>query len=463
MAPATSRRHHRRLAGARTLPSGVGNPTVMTVRNKGPPIYNILSAMVTVLQSVKSQNLRAATTYLTGKRIQRVELLLRTTRPTERPALEGTPLRRITDEYQKGETAKFEKRLKILNYRLDYDAIKLVAKARVEHYVYPLLYVLLKHQFEVLRLACTHTLDGDEFRVMSISIASIFRAVDTRKRRLKEIFKSHDLDVDERMGKFAFGMICTHHFYVVHVPNNDDAFKYNHEDLGLQPKANVTGNLVGPTTRENDVVNPDSTIAFSFEGFCDHCQKLIEGTRILCVQYMDNILLHTVDLCSRCSEAKVRRMGIIHTQAHLMIETTRPIHDGEMAVLVPRSKELAQTVKTVFKGSEPKTCYCCGGSVAPPCWVCMICAKDTYFCKICRAKRATAPPKGENKHPLTHPLLWIFDRNPIVEVRSAVSDASLATLETKIAAMETKFEERFLALETRLAAGRQIDADIFAD
>jgi hypothetical protein len=91
-------------------------------------------------------------------------------------------------------------------------------------------------------------------------------------------------------------------------------------------------------------------------------------------------------------------------------------------------------------------------------------AKDTYFCKICRAKRATAPPEGENpKHPLTHPLLWIFDRNPIVEVRSAVSDASLATLETKVAAMETKFEERFLALETRLAAGGQIDTDIFVD
>ncbi|KAJ7788923.1 hypothetical protein B0H14DRAFT_3503614 [Mycena olivaceomarginata] len=65
-------------------------------------IYNILSAMVTVLQSVKSQNLQAATTYLAGIEIQRVELLLRATRPTERPALKGTPLRRITDEHQKG-------------------------------------------------------------------------------------------------------------------------------------------------------------------------------------------------------------------------------------------------------------------------------------------------------------------------------------------------------------------------
>jgi soluble cytochrome b562 len=159
--------------------------------------------MVTVLQSVKSQNLQAATTYLAGVEIQRVELLLRATRPTERPALKGTPLRRITDEHQKEETAKFERRLHRLKYQLDDDALKLVAKGRVEHVsfpipfrlgegdvksrqcVYPLLYVLLKDQFEKLRRTCTQTLDEAEFQAMSTSIASIFRAVDTRRRKLK--------------------------------------------------------------------------------------------------------------------------------------------------------------------------------------------------------------------------------------------------------------------------------------
>lgn len=108
--------------------------------------------------------------------------------------------------------------------------------------------------------------------------------------------------------------------------------------------------------------------------FCDNCPKLVKGTRTLCVQCMDDVFLNTVDLCSSCSEATVLRpVGIKHTRAHLMIQTTRPIHDGEMAVLVPKSKGLAQTVKTVFNGSEPKTCCCCGDTVAPPCWVCLIC------------------------------------------------------------------------------------------
>ncbi|KAJ7354079.1 hypothetical protein DFH08DRAFT_984329 [Mycena albidolilacea] len=389
-------------------------------------IYNILSAMVTVLQSVKSENLQAATTYLAGKEMQRVELLLRTTRPTDRPALEGTPLRDIADKYQKAETE---------NMRL------LVAKGRVEHYVYPLLYVLLKHQFEVLWQACTGTVDEDKFWYMSTSIASIFRPVDTRKRKLKgahlelgrlsAILKSHDLDVDERMGQFAFGMFqLTSPEHNRDPINNtirkfieNDAFKYKYENLGFQHKDKVASSLIGPA---------DSTKSFS-----------------------------------TCSEATVLRpVGIKHTQVHLMIQTTRPIHDGEMAVLVPKSKGLAQTVKIVFNGSEPKTCCCCGGTVAPPCWVCLICvmqptympllAKDTYVCKACRADRATALPNGESlNHTLSHPLLWIFDKKPIVEARSAVSDASLATLEARIAAMEKNFEEKFAMLKKRLPPGGQ--------
>jgi hypothetical protein len=83
-------------------------------------------------------------------------------------------------------------------------------------------------------------------------------------------------------------------------------------------------------------------------------------------------------------------------------------------------------------------------------------AKDTYICKACRTDRATALPDGESlNHTLSHPLLWIFDKKPIVEARSAVSDASLATLEARIAAMEKNFEEKFAMLEKRLPPGGQ--------
>ncbi|KAJ7233649.1 hypothetical protein C8J57DRAFT_1249751 [Mycena rebaudengoi] len=50
-APETSRHLLHRLAGERTLPGGVGNPTVMTVRNKGPGRMNIHGQKIEISDS----------------------------------------------------------------------------------------------------------------------------------------------------------------------------------------------------------------------------------------------------------------------------------------------------------------------------------------------------------------------------------------------------------------------------
>ncbi|KAJ6505315.1 hypothetical protein C8R45DRAFT_861071 [Mycena sanguinolenta] len=432
-------------------------------------IYNILSAMITAMQYVKPSNLQAANSYLTGLPMRRVELLLRATRPTAHPALEGTPLRRITDEYQINETKKFARRLDDQSYVLDNNTIQLVTKGR--RYVYPLLYVLLKRQFDIFRLGCIHTLDPLEFDSMGESIASIFAAVDRRKKKLEAIFMSHGLDVDERMGQFAFGMFQLMSTDQKRDPikntirtfQEQDAFKYRHENLGPDSEETVQDvcGKVDPKIlqydHQVDLAHFNQELVFSFSRYCDSdsCDKLIVGTKIFCVQCMDDVGAQTVDLCSSCSERKVRRMGIVHTQSHLMIETTRPIHDGETAVLVPRSKAIAARVKRDFKFGGKKSCCCCAESVTPSCWVCLICV-DTYVCKSCAIKRATSIFRGPHpEHKLAHPLLWIFDSDPIVEVRSAVTNATLATLETKIAAMEEKFDRRLKTLEERLQIGGQ--------
>ena len=94
-------------------------------------IYNILSAMLSLAQRLKLANMQAANGYLTGPEMQRLELLLRSTRTMDTPALEGTPLRHITDEYRKKEAQKFADRLKILQYELDeVPTIRLIAKKR---------------------------------------------------------------------------------------------------------------------------------------------------------------------------------------------------------------------------------------------------------------------------------------------------------------------------------------------
>ncbi|KAJ7622116.1 hypothetical protein FB45DRAFT_753430, partial [Roridomyces roridus] len=97
-------------------------------------IYNILRAMLRVLERVRPENLAAANSYLCGPEMRRVELLLRATRPSPKSIPEGKRLRELIDEYRIAETRKFEHRLQILQYNLDYNSLSALAKTRrAEH------------------------------------------------------------------------------------------------------------------------------------------------------------------------------------------------------------------------------------------------------------------------------------------------------------------------------------------
>ncbi|KAJ7226930.1 hypothetical protein GGX14DRAFT_347151, partial [Mycena pura] len=172
-------------------------------------IYKILAAMMSLMDRVKPANLQAADRYFAGPEIQRVELLLRSTHSAERPACSDARLRALADEFQNVEAERFEVGLKRMLYELDDVAtIPLVTETqRAERYVYPLLYQLLKCHFDILRLACVHILDESEFDMMSTSLAIVFKAVDERIKDLEKVFKSHSLNVTERLGQFAFGMV----------------------------------------------------------------------------------------------------------------------------------------------------------------------------------------------------------------------------------------------------------------
>jgi hypothetical protein len=52
-------------------------------------------------------------------------------------------------------------------------------------YLYPLLYHLLKRHFDIMRLACIHILDPDEFQDRSKSLAIVFKAADERTSTLE--------------------------------------------------------------------------------------------------------------------------------------------------------------------------------------------------------------------------------------------------------------------------------------
>ncbi|KAJ7246139.1 hypothetical protein B0H12DRAFT_1126953 [Mycena haematopus] len=414
-------------------------------------IYNILRAMVRVLQHVRPENLQAASGYLAGPDMRRVELVLRGTRPTKQPALEGRKLRILTDQYQKEETAKFEARLETLKYKLDNYSIAAITKSRrTEHFVYPILYLLLKRHFDIIRLACIHSLckPEDEFGAMSGSIAAIFAAVDARKQKLNGILlfqfhltsATHPRDpINNTIQKFT----------------PDYAFKFRREQLETR-----FGDKEQQVKAENyleysfEVKPKDGTgLKFSFVRFCDKCNKIIEEVKTFCIQCMDTDGLATVDLCLNCFECEVPHDGMIHTSSHLLIKTTRPIHDAEIAEMIPESKSIAHRVQS--NGFQDVNCLHCKQQITFPCWICTICSEDTYICKSCDAERAMIQMLGaDQEHSLGHPLLWIHDCDSGAEIESTASDPIVTMVEARMRAMEEKLDNRLEQLMKALESAR---------
>ncbi|KAJ7131765.1 hypothetical protein C8R43DRAFT_895670, partial [Mycena crocata] len=205
-------------------------------------LYNLLKAMFRLVGQVLPANRKAVDTYLAGDSIQRLELLLRSTRSAPTDLYSDPQLTQITDNFQNTEDLKLEERLSGVLYELDDVAtVRLVTgPGRIERYVYPLLFWMVKRHFDIIRLGCKHVLDPAEFDMMNYSMWNIFAAIDERTKNLEAIFKQTHLDVKARLGNFAFGM-ATYGSEAYDPINNsiftweeDSGYAYYDEDLGPQ-------------------------------------------------------------------------------------------------------------------------------------------------------------------------------------------------------------------------------------
>jgi len=98
------------------------------------------------------------------------------------------------------------------------------------HYVYPLLFLLLKRHYDIMRLASKHILIEYEWDVMNISLATVFQAIDERTKNLEAIFKATSMDVRERLGNFAFGMFQFSYGEYTRDPINNTICTFQEED-----------------------------------------------------------------------------------------------------------------------------------------------------------------------------------------------------------------------------------------
>ncbi|KAF7364190.1 Protein kinase domain-containing protein [Mycena sanguinolenta] len=181
------------------------HPTVTWYKNR---IRNILYAMNNLMLRIHPANTDFANTYFAGQGISQAERLLRSTRSAPSRAYEDPHLRRLAEQFQYMEEEKLKTKLEELLYYLDDTATirGITGQRRIERYIFPILYLLLRRHLDILHLATVHILFEAEFTAMASSLSTLFTVVDERLDTLEAVLKSNSLDPKERLGHFAFGM-----------------------------------------------------------------------------------------------------------------------------------------------------------------------------------------------------------------------------------------------------------------
>lgn len=176
-------------------------------------IHSIISQMFTAVKHVLPENRPICDTYLISEPIHLIEKLLRSTRTrmTSDNKQAEEPLATIVAAYADGEEKRLEGKLKAIKYNLDLRSTVMLVTGpgRIERYLFPILYLVLKQHLSRFILASTRLLDTNEFECPIMSLNNVFGTVQERVNDLEAIFKQTAHAVEKRLKHFAYGM-----FYV---------------------------------------------------------------------------------------------------------------------------------------------------------------------------------------------------------------------------------------------------------
>ncbi|KAJ7578160.1 hypothetical protein C8J56DRAFT_797697, partial [Mycena floridula] len=172
-------------------------------------IYMLLQRMFDHLHDVLPMNRKAADEYFYHFVYFHIDLLLRSTQPLLVDMWQDRDLKNLTEAFMALEEEKMIRNLEGVGFEIDDESTValITGPGRVERYIYPLLYLLLKRHLSVVILASEHVLDPAEFSTLNLTLSAVFNAFSTRIESLESIFKQTNIDVKERLSNFAFGLL----------------------------------------------------------------------------------------------------------------------------------------------------------------------------------------------------------------------------------------------------------------
>ncbi|EKM75603.1 hypothetical protein AGABI1DRAFT_64395 [Agaricus bisporus var. burnettii JB137-S8] len=209
-------------------------------------IYELVRSMFEMLDYVLPSNRRGVDEYLFHTSFWRIELLLRSTTPVNPMMLLDNDLVRYTEMYTAAEEKRLETNLEDVGYELDTTAtVSLVTgEGRIERFVYPLVYLLLKRHLRILTLGCKHVLDGEEFVTLNESLVSVLLAIDTRIQNIEAVFKQTHFDIQARLGNFACGLFQLSYGDIRRIPAQITFGTWNNEEGTMSAPQIVTKDAI---------------------------------------------------------------------------------------------------------------------------------------------------------------------------------------------------------------------------
>ncbi|KIK50287.1 hypothetical protein GYMLUDRAFT_51310 [Collybiopsis luxurians FD-317 M1] len=436
-------------------------------------IYGQLEQMIGLSGIVHADNRTYVDQYLSHSVFKEIEQLLRATKSPNPANYRDPELMRYVDKYTMQEERSLEQKMNSIAYDLDGPAtVSLVTgPGRIERFLYPLIYLILKQHTQVLDLACTHTLDGKEFGDMTKTLVSLFAVVHERVEGLIAILRQSYSNVQEQLSYFAFGMFRSFYECRPRDPKNNTILSrrstsrtwsrpYECVSLpGLSPAKDILRYdiIQSPTSASgrNRSIRSE-TLHLGIK--CDACRKDIRGARFLCLVCINQEFSENIDLCSQCCNQTVKRKSFSHEASHPLLQVDTTIFDAELAVTIPNAQEIATHIEDQLRSGLPsdvstafavkalaKCSNCWNPGPSKVFYQCLHCAFTAFYCSNCEP-RGGAYPKFSSQtspnptHTLQHHLVRVRRGDGMDgeagETANQKLEHQLVVMQNRLAAME---------------------------
>ncbi|OCH83958.1 hypothetical protein OBBRIDRAFT_840073 [Obba rivulosa] len=262
--------------------------------------------------------------------------------------------------YMDLEEKRIEQNLEEVRYNVDATdtlRVNIVGSGRIEKYIFPLVYLLLRNHLGLLRAGRNSGLDKDMLQGCADSISTCMDALNLRMSDLADYFRAQEsnVDVDTRFESTACGVfkyfnqdgnlwkISTIHEFSL--DSRDRSYPSEGDTDEVVPKISIAPAAGAEASEDSEDASSCGDVLPRHNAWCDVCGNGIVGERYTCLECWntDEKIWLSMDFCSELACLEWRgesASGLLHSSTHRSIIKLRGyVHMNDSPSLYQRAKD----------------------------------------------------------------------------------------------------------------------------